>query len=213
MKFKIFLISVLLGISVLFAAGCAAKPDNGGNGGNDGSGAGEITTEYDDKKVVKIETKIDGGYTLVPASFNRTFDFENNTVTDEVAVFDKDSVIKSLLYYYEIGYISNDYESAEEYEAYLQTYYNNPKQVRTFFQDLGKMFLEGIKANGIYTWKERYVNYSATDLSWYNVIITFDDGTVKTSSFYYDYPDKFKNVECLFSVYLNVGMWCDSFKR
>ncbi|MDE7453495.1 MAG: hypothetical protein K2N22_03715 [Clostridia bacterium] len=212
MKFKIFLISVLLGISVLFAAGCAAKPDNGGNGGDDGSGAGEITTEYDDKKVVKIETKIDGGYTFDGASYNRTFDFENNTVTDEVAVSDKDALIKILLDRYERGFLNDEYESADEYEEYLQTHYNNPKQVSTIFQNPGNMLLKYLKAKGIFTWKDEYVgNMAVTDLSWYNVIITFDDGTVKTSRFYYDYPDKFKNVECLFSVYLHVGMWCDSF--
>lgn len=189
MKAKKLLIPLLLLLCCMLAlAGCTPK------------------TEYDDKEVDKIETQIYGGYTLIAASYKRTFDFNDNTVIDEPFVNDKESTIEYLLELYNPN-TNAEYGSIDEYKTHLQSYFNTPKEFESFSQEQADRLLKKIKSHGIYTWKESYVSNKVDDASWHSITITFKDGTVKTSRFYCDYPNNFDKIVSAFNDTLGVGLW------
>lgn len=202
---KLLMPLLLIAVIVTSMAGCMPKTEY------DDKGAVKTeTTEYDDKEVLKIETSIYGGYTLYPSvSFNRTFDFNADTVTDERYIDYKESTIELLLKWYNEDPVSG-YESAEDYEAYLQSYYNTPELFYTFSQEQAESLLKKIKSYGIYTWKENYIREAVADAAWHSVSITFKDGTVKTSRFYCEYPDNFNRIAEAFNENLSVGLWNDN---
>ena len=186
-KFLLSLISVLLAcVSFTFAA-CAPK------------------TEYDDKEVVKIETAYYGGYVLIDSHPTRTFNFEAGTVTDELIL--DETWMQSL----QDEYIRDpecfpEYENLEAYERYLQDTYNRPIQIADFSKEDAEKFLKKIKSQSIYTWKDKYDTGNVDDYSWSYVEITFSDGTVKRTDFYYDKPANYKRIRKSFEKYLGVDM-------
>lgn len=162
-------------------------------------------TEYDDKVVVRIETAYYGGYVAIDSHPTRTFDFEAGTVTDELVL---DDVWMQILLdeYIREPERFPEYENYEAYEGYLQDKYNNPIQIATFSNEDAENLLKKIKSQGIYTWKDEYVDYRADDLRWTYIKIIFSDGTEKRTDFYIDKPGNYKRIQKSFEKYLGVSM-------
>lgn len=168
-------------------------------------------TEYDDKVVVRIETAYYGGYVAIDSLPTRTFDFEAGTVTDELVLDDAWMQILLDNYIREPASFP-EYENYDAYEEYLKDKYNNPIQIATFSNEDAESFLKKIKFQGIYTWKDRYDTGNVDDYSRSYVEITFSDGTVKRTDFYYDKPANYKRIQKSFKNYLNIEMmWNGSY--
>ena len=178
-----------------------------GCGDNQPSKGAEPPNEYEEKSVAKIVTEISFGEVLVYYDPVRTFDFISGTVTDTVTM-DENQIRFLVERYSEYPSIYPDYESAEEYESYLRTYYNSTEQVANFTEEQSKAFLEEIISLGIYDWDERYDNNSFTCGTTYCVTIIFTDGTQKRTAFYDCYPENYKDIENAFKVYLGAGIYC-----
>lgn len=188
MKFVKQIVPLLLILAAIFGVGCTK-------------------TKYDDKQVVRIETQIANGEGLVGYR-KRLFDFESGTVTDEAVVCDNE--FEYLLLLYEIcpsNYPA--YESAEEYREYVLAHYNVPVFVAEFSQEDWNGFVSAAQSFGIYTWQEEYIYRDIYDASYQTVIITFADGTTKTTRCYCQYPKNFEKVEAAFQDYFGVCAWCE----
>ena len=136
-------------------------------------------TEYDDKEILRIETVVSGSWDSV--KYCRVFDFEAGTVSDEFK--ESESILENRLeHYVENPERHPEYATAEEYEAYLNDYYNNPKQVSTFDDTKVEQFMKKILSNDFYTW-ESYL-YPITDATGWDINVYFTDGTVKKTHFY-----------------------------
>lgn len=184
-KFLLSLISILL-ISVLLAfPACAHK------------------TEYDDKKIVKIETSSCGGEVVVATQPKRTFDFESGTVTDELVMSE---IMIEIISNPEFHDPERYFEYYNAYQDYLNGKYNHPQIVSTFTEVDSAKILKDIKSKGIYNWKDRYENHNIDDLMWEYVEITFSDGTVKKTAFYNDAPNNYERIQKSFEKYLGVSM-------
>lgn len=147
-------------------------------------GCKTISTEYDDKEILRIETSVRGSWESV--YYTRVFDFETGTVADEFEV-DEDYIENRREWYAENPMRFPEYESAEAYEEYLTSHYNTPMQISTFDGEKAEEFMKKMISYGFYTW-ESY-NYPMMDGTGYYLDVYFTDGTVKTAKFYGVKPD------------------------
>lgn len=202
MKAKKFLMLLLLfALVVTCLAGCTPKTEY-----DDKVEEFVPKTEYDDKQVAKIETRLYNGEGLVGYRV-RLFDFETGTVTDEAVVSDHEFDYLLRLYTNEpSGY--PEYENTDEYRDYLLANYNVSVKVAEFSQDACNGFISTAKSFGIYTWQESYVDNFVCDATSQYIIITFADGTTKTTHCYCKYPEDFEKVEGAFKDYFGVDAWC-----
>lgn len=148
-------------------------------------GCKTISTEYDDKEILRIETSIQGSWDAV--NYTRVFDFETGIVTDEYEVSEY-SLESWLERYTEVPERFPEYESAEEYEAYLTSHYNNPMQISTFDDEKVEEFMKKMISYGFYTWESYH--YPMTDGTGFYLNVYFTDGTVKPARFYGVKPDR-----------------------
>lgn len=167
----------------------------------------EIKTEYDDKQVSKIETRMYNGEGFVGYHV-RLFDFQAGNVTDEAVVSDDEFDYLFRLYLNDPGG-SPEYENAEQYREYLLANYNVSVKVAEFSQEDCNRFVSVAKSFGIYTWQESYVDDLICDATNQYIIITFVDGTTKTTRCYNKYPEDFEKVEAAFQDCFGVRAWCD----
>ena len=190
MKTKKLVISLLfVVIAVTSMVGCTTK------------------TEYDDRQVVKIETQMHNGEGFVGYRM-RLFNFESGTVMDKAVVSDIEfSYLLELYVYCPSDY--SEYKSIEQYREYLLSCYNVPILVAEFSQEDCIGFVSAAQSFGIYTWQDNYIDNSICDATNQYVIITFADGTSKTTRCYNKYPQDFEKVETAFKDYFNVGAWCE----
>ena len=192
-KFFLSLISVLLICVSFTVAACAPK------------------TDYDNKKVVKIETFYQGGEVAIDTQPTRTFNFESGTVTDELVMSE---IMIEIISNPEFHDPERYFEYYNAYQDYLNGKYNHPQIVTMFSEEDGAKFLKDIKSKGVYTWKDRYENHNIDDLRSKYVEITFSDGTVKKTEFYNDAPNNYKRIQKSFEKYLGVSMmWNGSYKE
>ena len=86
--------------------------------------------------------------------------------------------------------------------------YNTPIRVTTFSEETGRQFLEKIKMLGFYTWKDRY---ATTDIICDGgsecVTVYFGDGTVKSTSIYYEYPPNYDKILTAFEQELGAKLY------
>lgn len=167
-------------------------------------------SSIDWQEIEKIETSIYFGEVLIYYDPVRTFDFSAGTVTDTVTMTDEQ--IERMLFMYnddpERYAEFRGYETAEEYEAHLRTYYNSTEQIASFTQEKAEAFLKRIVKLGIGDWRERYEDRNITCGNWYTITITFKDGTQKSTSCYYARPDNYDKIENAFNEYLGTGIFC-----
>lgn len=169
----------------------------------------EITVDgfFEEKEIAKIETRIAFGEVRIYYNPVRTFDFASGTVIDTVTM--DDSQIQFLVdEYRDNPELYPDYKNAEEYESYLQSYYNSTEQVASFTQEQGEAFLNEIVSLGIYGWDKEYDNCSFSCGSWYYITVIFTDGTKKETRFYDWYPENYKAIENAFEGYFGAGIYC-----
>lgn len=151
------------------------------------------STEYDDKEVQRIETRFTPGESTMNYNPTRTFDFAQGTVSDERVLFG--SIEFMLERYAENPEYFSEYATAEEYEEHLLSYYNSPEQISNFTAEEATALMEEIISYGFYNWKEYYDEDDVTcGGSWW-VKVTFTDGTVKQSGFYFKHPREHKALE------------------
>ncbi len=175
MKRKI--ISVIGLFILVFSSGCTSK------------------TKFDNLKISKIESIWREGFGPFPRDFKRTFDFENNTIFDTLAV---DLEYVDLDYLVEIGNLTEEQKNE----------YNNSKTITTFEEEQEKKFVKKIKSLGIYSWKDQYItNQTISDGGNKYLRIYFTDGTIKSTHFYYKYPSTYNKVCNAFETYFGVDMY------
>lgn len=161
-------------------------------------------TEYDDKTVAEIRTELYGGMVDIDVHYVRTFDFVNDTVTDERIATQAD--LDLLIERYRNDLPNHpDWESVEEYCANLDNTFNNPKTAGTFTAEQADALLKEIKKRGVYTWDDRYYE-QAEDAGTTVIIITFSDGTQKRTECTAQYPDNYEPIARAFNEYLDIGL-------
>ncbi|MDE5868251.1 MAG: hypothetical protein K2H02_04835 [Anaeroplasmataceae bacterium] len=194
MKNKKLLIQLFLFVIVIMLmVGCTSK----------------TKTEYDDKQVAKIETRLYNGEGIVGYRM-RLFDFQTGNVTDEAVISDIEFDFLLQLYMEDpSSYPEYKYENIEQYKEYLLANYNVPVKVAEFSKEDFNEFVCAAKSFGIYTWQESYVDDGICDATSKYIIITFADGTTKTTHCYQKYPKNFNKVEEAFKDYLSANAWCD----
>ena len=149
-----------------------------------GCGEDYEKTEYDDKEVLRIETVYIPGALESSVNFTRIFDFEIGSVMDEyVASY---TVLENMLKEYtDNPEAFPDFETPEDYDAYLNSYYNNLEEVATFTEAQKKVFVRDAMKNGVYTWGDRYADVTvAGQMQIWRITVYFADGTQKITSFF-----------------------------
>lgn len=175
-----------------------------------GKEAEPIATEFDDKEIAQIKTMYYGGYRLVDSRPIRIFDFTEGTVTDEVEL--DETAIEFLIERYNSNSQAHSvYESEDEYRAYLSDHYNNPAVTATFSSVQAEEFRNEARLKGFYGWKDSYISDMVDDEIWSSVTITFTDGTVKTTTFYMDFPKNYDKIGDVFKTKLGAAMMLNTF--
>ena len=178
-----------------------AEPNSYGNAG------GTTETDYDNKQVSKIETRLYNGEGFVGYRM-RLFDFESGTVTDKAVISESDfNYLLQLYIDYPIGY--PEYDSTEQYREYLLSNYNVSVPVAEFSQEDGNEFISAAKSFGLCKWRESYIDEFICDATHEYIITTFTDGTTKTTHCYCEYPEGFDKVKEAFNDYFGVSYWCN----
>lgn len=186
MKAKRFLITLFLVCSaVVLLGGCMNIESDVWVGG------GSTTkNEFENKEITKIETSWVEGFAPFPGYYLRTFDFKNGEVCDTL-VTDEDVL-----------------EILEHTDGFAAEDFNNPKQVATFTEEQATALYDKIKSLGFFTWKEEYATDDIIcDGGSQSVGVFFADGTVKSTSIYYEYPPKYNEIRKAFEEYLGVTFY------
>ena len=135
-------------------------------------------------KVLKIETSWSEGFEPFPRAFVRVFDFEYGLVTDECVADEKD--------------IPNEDKN----------FYNHPKQIISFTQEQAESFLKEVSELGFYTWEERYVTDEViNDAAGSSVTIFFQDGTMRKTYIFFEYPPNYKEISAAFESILGAKLY------
>lgn len=143
------------------------------------------------KTIVKIESIAHEGMYYFPMGHVKTFDFENLEVTQEHRISQE------------------DYQRVIDDESFAVDidYYNNSEFVISFTESQKADLLEAITACGIYNWDERYITSDIImDAGGFEVVIYFDDGTVKSTYMFFSQPSNFDTVCSQFPKYIGTDL-------
>lgn len=147
-------------------------------------------TEFEDMEITKIETLWNEGFAPFPRYFLRTFDFKKGKVYDTLVT---DSDISEVL------------ENTSELKV---EDYNNPKQIATFTQKQAVTLYEKIKSLGFLDWEDEYITDDViNDAGSKRISVSFPDGTVKSTSIYFEYPPNYNKICNAFKECLGVNFY------